>query len=88
MIAVKAHFDGQFIVPDEPLDLRKGQKLVVRIEPVGRVRKSSRKPGGRKKTALDRIAELRVSDDSLPADLSYQHDHYLYGTPKKPEPKR
>src|SRR5262245_12732532 len=40
MIAVKAHFDGRFIVPDEPLDLRKGQKLVVRIEPAGRVRKS------------------------------------------------
>jgi len=24
---------------------------------------------------------------SLPTDLSYNHDHYAYGTPKKPLPK-
>lgn len=24
--------------------------------------------------------------DELPNDLSYQHDHYIYGTPKRPEP--
>ena len=24
--------------------------------------------------------------DELPDDLSYQHDHYIYGTPKRPEP--
>jgi hypothetical protein len=23
--------------------------------------------------------------DSLPDDLAAQHDHYLYGTPKRPE---
>jgi hypothetical protein len=23
--------------------------------------------------------------DSLPNDLAAQHDHYLYGTPKRPE---
>lgn len=22
--------------------------------------------------------------ETLPTDLAYQHDHYLYGTPKKP----
>ncbi len=22
--------------------------------------------------------------DKLPSDLAYQHDHYLYGTPRKP----
>jgi hypothetical protein len=32
------------------------------------------------------MAENAVQDDSLPTDLSYQLDHYLYGTPKKPEP--
>ena len=24
--------------------------------------------------------------DEVPDDLSYQHDHYVYGTPKRPEP--
>ena len=24
--------------------------------------------------------------DEVPDDLSYQHDHYIYGTPKRPEP--
>ena len=32
MVAIKGHFDGKVIVPDEPLDLRPGQRLVVRIE--------------------------------------------------------
>ena len=36
---------------------------------------------------LLRLAEIlsKFPDDSTtPPDLSYQHDHYLYGTPKKP----
>lgn len=24
--------------------------------------------------------------DEIPNDVSYQHDHYIYGTPKRPEP--
>ena len=80
MIAVKAHFDGKVIVPEEPVDLPMGQPLVVKIK----VLKKSKKP--EKKSALDWIAVNAVADDGLPTDLGYQHDHYLYGTPKKPEP--
>ncbi len=36
MIAINAHFDGKVIVPDEPVDLRPNQALVVRIEPKGK----------------------------------------------------
>lgn len=32
---------------------------------------------------LEEIEDLPVVDD-LPEDFSYQHDHYLYGLPKKP----
>jgi hypothetical protein len=32
--------------------------------------------------ALQWLAENAV-DDELPSDLSAQHDHYLYGTPKR-----
>jgi hypothetical protein len=81
MVAVKAHFDGKVIVPDEPVDLPKDHPLIVQI----RVARSMNKP--EKQSALDWIAENAVADDSLPTDLSYQHDHYLYGTPKKEPPK-
>jgi hypothetical protein len=32
MVTVGAHFDGQVIVPDEPLDLPPHQALIVQIE--------------------------------------------------------
>jgi hypothetical protein len=82
MVAVKAHFDGKVIVPDEPVDLPTGQPLVVQIE----FAKSGKKPKGQ--SVLDWIVANRIKDDSLPADLSYQLDHYLYGTPKKKPPRK
>jgi hypothetical protein len=82
MVSVKAHFDGKVIVPDEPVDLPKDQPLIVQV----RVARSTSKP--KKQSALDWIAEHAVADDSLPVDLSYQLDHYLYGTPKKEPPKQ
>lgn len=33
MVAIKGHFDGKVIVPDEPLDFERGQKLIVHVEP-------------------------------------------------------
>jgi hypothetical protein len=29
------------------------------------------------------LLEIAGTADDLPADLSLQHDHYLYGTPKR-----
>ncbi|MDB5322147.1 MAG: hypothetical protein JWN40_3778 [Phycisphaerales bacterium] len=78
MVALKGHFDGKVIVPDEPLDLPRNQRLLVHIEPevpVGDPPSPS---------ALDRIAEQAVDDPSVPTDLAHQHDHYLYGKPKQP----
>jgi hypothetical protein len=68
---IAAHFDGQFIVPDEPIQLPVGQALRIHVELVD---------------AGPRFAELlRFASDlpDAPADLSAQHDHYLYGTPKR-----
>jgi hypothetical protein len=31
---------------------------------------------------LNELATYQI-EDNLPADLAEQHDHYLYGTPKK-----
>jgi hypothetical protein len=79
MIAVQAHFDGKVIVPDEPVELPKGQALTIHI---------AVEPEGGWKSVLDWIVANRVDDPNLSTDLSYQHDHYLYGTPKKKPPRR
>jgi hypothetical protein len=34
MIALKAHFDGKVLVPDEPLALAPNQKVLLQIQPV------------------------------------------------------
>ena len=89
MVAVKAHFDGKVIVLDEPVDLPKGKPLLVQIDVVQQPKppKPAKKPKRRRKgqSFWDWLAENAV-DDTLPADLGHQHDHYLYGTPKKPDP--
>ena len=35
MVAIKGHFDGKVIVPDEPVDLPRNQKLIIHVEAVG-----------------------------------------------------
>ncbi len=77
MIAIHAHYDGKVIVPDEPLDLPPNQALVVRIESVAA---SDVLP---EESALTWLAENACDNPDLPPDLSRQHDHYLYGVPKK-----
>ncbi|HXE53701.1 MAG TPA: hypothetical protein VN541_11825 [Tepidisphaeraceae bacterium] len=34
MIALKAHFDGRVLVPDEPLALAPNQKVRITVEPI------------------------------------------------------
>lgn len=77
MVAIKAHYDGKVIIPDEPVDLPRNKALVVQIEVRGSARPT------KKRSALDLIGDNAVDDKTLPADLSMNHDHYLYGRPKK-----
>jgi hypothetical protein len=82
MVAFKGHFDGRVIIPDEPLDLEPGQRLVVQLltqEIDGPAATGQVQPG----ESLKSMLEDAIDDPSLPADGSFQHDHYLYGTPKK-----
>ena len=79
MTSIKAHFDGRVLVPDEPVELPIGCPLEVQITPLA--------PPPSPKTPLAKLAELMgkfpVSPD-LPTDAAAQHDHYLYGVPKRP----
>jgi hypothetical protein len=38
---------------------------------------------GVEQSALSLIAANAMDSDALPTDLADQHDHYLYGRPKK-----
>jgi len=69
--AIAAHFDGQVIVPDEPVQLPVGQRLRVHVELVDQP---------------PRFADLlRFASDlaDAPPNLAAEHDHYLSGTPKR-----
>jgi hypothetical protein len=69
---ISAHFDGEAIIPDEPVDLSAGQALRISIE----IDTSDRNP-------LRDLMDLSVDVPDVPDDLSQQHDHYLYGSPKR-----
>ncbi len=69
---ITAHFDGKVIVPDEPVQLPVGQPLRIHVEVTD-------KHAVRFADLLDLAADL----PDAPADLAAQHDHYLYGSPKR-----
>lgn len=79
MIAFSAHFDGKVIVPEDPVDLPRDRSFVVHVETPASTDSAE---GGVPLHALQWLAENAVDDD-LPSDLSAQHDHYLYGTPRR-----
>jgi hypothetical protein len=67
-----AHFDGKVIVPDEPVQLPVGQRLQICVE-------LAEAPPARFADLLQFAADL----PDAPPDLAAQHDHYLYGNPKR-----
>lgn len=53
MVAFRGHFDGKVIVPDEPVNLPPGQRLMLRAEP---------EPAGTPETAAE--AARRLAQDA------------------------
>lgn len=79
MATFKAHFDGQVLVPDEPISLPVGTALDVSaaIAPESEFDQPT----------LLSLAEAlgKLPDDPrMPTDAAAQVDHYLYGLPKRP----
>ena len=84
MVAIKGHFDGKVFVPDEPVDLPRGEAVVLHVQRAAELPAvSSNSTNGQD----DAWAVLKKMTGTVegPADWSAQHDHYLYGTPKRPE---
>lgn len=80
---LRVHFDGKVLVPEGKVDLPVGQTLTFRLET------SDNPTADPPKTGLQSLAELALSfdeDPDAPVDGAAQHDHYLYGTPKRENP--
>ena len=77
MKTFRAHSDGTVLIPDEPVELSEGTRYRVSVEPIEEddeprpLRRLARKFGG-------------IMEGDYPPDLAKNHDHYLYGKPKKP----
>ncbi len=78
-LIVKARFDGRVFIPAEPVDLPVGSQWELSLVPTDQAA-----AGSPVLTGLLEIAETFPENPQLPADLAAQHDHYLYGSPKRP----
>ena len=74
---VRGKVNGGVVVLDDPKALPDG--AVVRIEPVAE--QQTEEAEGR--TVWGALLEWSGCVKGLPPDLAEQHDHYLYGTPKR-----
>ena len=72
---IRVVFDGEVLRPEEPLDLQPNRWYAVTITEAGE--DGTPAPG-----VLDDLLDL-AADFDLPSDFAEQHDHYLYGTPKR-----
>lgn len=77
MTTIHAHFDGKVFVPESAVTLPTGTRLQLVIEEVPADESA---PFA---ALADIAAQFPDNPDSL-RDGAAQHDHYLYGTPKRP----
>ncbi|MBI4324749.1 MAG: hypothetical protein HY674_05740 [Chloroflexi bacterium] len=82
MTTLTAHFDGKVLIPDEPVNLPVHCALEVRVQPL-----KKRVPLAAEDRPLMKLVKLleELPDNAdAPTDGAAQHDHYLYGLPKRP----
>jgi hypothetical protein len=70
-------FDGSVLRPSGPVHLKAGKKYTITVKSL------PEDPDAEHDPAFD-ISSLAVTTD-MP-DLSTEHDHYLYGLPKRRRP--
>ena len=76
-LTVEAIYEDGVLKPAQPLPLKEHEKVRITVEAAG-------------PSLVERIvARARALPpevlDRLPSDGAAQHDHYIYGTPKRPE---
>ena len=65
------------VIPTEPLPFADGTEVVIDVS----AKRAAKSP--RPKGASAFLLKHAGGVDNLPSDLSVNHDHYLYGVPKK-----
>ncbi len=78
MKKIKGHYDGKQIVLDEDVQLQPNTEVTVLVEENGEG--DFNKPIGGKTDPLEIFGK---AVDTGIEDFAEQHDHYLYGTPKR-----
>lgn len=76
----QAIFDGKVLCPEEPIDLEANSHYLLTIEPMEEVEKVKEVDEVENDLAFN-LSSLAVKT-GIP-DLAAEHDHYLYGTPKR-----
>jgi hypothetical protein len=71
---ITAVFDGTVLRPETPAGLTPNARYVLTVEPASTAQEV--------RDAWDALDELSGTVDA-PADWSREHDHYLYGVPKR-----
>jgi len=72
-----AVFDGRVLRPEEPADLEVNKHYLLSIEPVEKTKEVE----DIKNDSAYNISEIAVKTGVH--DLASEHDHYLYGKPKR-----
>jgi hypothetical protein len=74
MLTVKVRYDGKVFIPEGQVNLPPGAVLELPL------------PSPDEPTLIQLAKQLDrfPSDPDWPADMAAQHDHYLYGTPRRP----
>jgi hypothetical protein len=77
MVGQGTYRDGAIIL-DKKADVPEGQRVKVEFFPVA--------SNGEQATVWQKLLEVSGALDEGPSDASRNHDHYIYGSPKrKPE---
>ena len=75
---ISAHFDGETIVPHDPISLPVGQELRVTLEPI--TNEKSAPPAPSERTGpFSNLREFAADLKDAPRDLSRRHDYYFDG---------
>lgn len=83
MLSVKGTFQNGVIHPTEPIEGREGQSVIIVFVEDDQTPQASPK----EHSDWDKLRQL-IKDSQVDTgidDLAHQHDHYLYGTPKREE---
>ena len=88
-ITVEATYEKGVLRPEQPLPLAENEKVQVTVE--AKPREADQSGGGTQPTGLSLGDEIAALVDALPPEVvaawptdgASQHDHYIYGTPKR-----